>query len=226
MQCVILAAGEGTRMRPLTLERPKPLIEVAGKPLIAHVVEALPHEIDSLVIMIGYRGDMIREYCGDVFQGRPVTYITQENPKAGNADALFTARDALYDRFLVLYGDDIHGRAALKKMVNGPDAALAIRTDHPERFGVIEQNEDGTLKHIIEKPERPSSNLVNPGGFVISTDIFDCIAEKSPLGEYFLVDNINLYVKTHPMNIIEQDLWITVNYPEDIEKAEAILSGR
>ncbi len=153
----------------------------------------------------------------------PRKFLYSKNSKGGTGDALFAACDVLHDRFLVLYGDDIHGKAVLKKLVSGPDAALAIRTDHPERFGVIEQNEDGTLKRIIEKPEHPSSNLVNPGGYIISTDIFDCIAKKSHLGEYFLVDNINIYVKTHPMKIIEQDQWITVNYPKDIEKAEARL---
>ncbi len=223
MQCVILAAGEGTRMRPLTLERPKPLIEVAGKPLIQHIVSALPPEITELVIIVGYKGEMIRTYCGEVFLGLPVTYIEQLNPKGGTADALFTARPVLHDRFLVLNGDDIQGAPALQKAVDCTNAILAAYSDTPERFGVVEPSEEGTLKSIIEKPENPPSNLVNTGGFVISTEIFDCATEKSAFNEYLLTDSINLYAKAHPMKIIGQDLWIPVGYPEHIAHAEAIL---
>ncbi len=77
MQCVILAAGGGTRMRPLTLVRPKPLIIIASKPLIEHIVGALPSEIDSLIMVVCYKADMIRDYCGEIFLGRPVTYVTR-----------------------------------------------------------------------------------------------------------------------------------------------------
>ena len=224
MQCIILAAGLGIRMRPLTLEKPKPLIEIAGKPLISHIVEALPSEITELVLVVGYKGDMIREYCGDVFLGRPVTYFEQANP-GGSAEALFIAKEALRDTFLVMYADDIHGKRALKEMMRYSHAMLAARSETPERFGVVEQNADGTIKRIIEKPEHPSSDLVSTGGFVLSTDIFDCVAEKSHLGEYYLVDNVNIYAKTHPVHIVEQDLWIPIGYPEDIQKAEKILAS-
>ena len=70
MQCVILAAGEGTRMRPLTLAMPKPLVPVCGVPLIEHIVRPLPKVIDELIIVIGYKGEMIREYCGEEFMER------------------------------------------------------------------------------------------------------------------------------------------------------------
>ncbi len=223
MQCIILAAGEGTRMRPLTHERPKPLIAVAGRPLIAHVVSALPREIDEIVIVIGYKGEMIREYCGDVFLNRPVTYVTQANQKAGTADALAVARDILHDRFLVMYADDIHGAPALQKVVQHEHAMVVAYAEHPERFGVVEQHEDGTLKRIVEKPAQPLSHRISTGGFVLSTEIFDCVSEQSVLGEYILVDNINIYASRHPVVVVEQTMWIPVGYPEDIEKAEVLL---
>lgn len=213
------------RMRPLTLEKPKPLIQIADKPLLNHIVEALPSEITELVLVVGYKGDTIREYCGDTFLGKPVTYFDQPNP-GGQAEALFLAKESLRDTFLVMYADDIHGARALKELVQYPHAMLVARSETPERFGVVEQNDDGTVRRIIEKPEHPPSNLVSTGGFVLSTDIFDCVAEKSHLGEYYLVDNVNIYAQTHPVQVVEQDVWISVGYPEDIAKAEAILAAQ
>ena len=224
MQCVILAAGEGTRMRPLTETCPKPLIPVAGKPIIEHIVSALPEEITELVLVVSYKADAIKAHCGDTYCGRPVTYVMQENPKGGTGDALFAAKEVLHDRFLVMYGDDIHGAAAIKKAVQCEHAFLAAHSDTPEKFGVIELNADGTLKGIIEKPEHPPTNLVNIGGFVVTPDIFTCTAPKSHLGEYLLTDNITTYAQKYPVQVIEQELWIPIGYPADIEKAEKTLA--
>jgi len=78
MQCVILAAGKGTRLRPLTENCPKPLVEVGGKTLLDHIVGALPSSVDELIIVTGYLGEMIEAYCGTEFHGRKVTYVTQK----------------------------------------------------------------------------------------------------------------------------------------------------
>ncbi len=213
-------------MRPLTLEKPKPLIEVAGMPIIDHIVSALPEEIDELVIVVSYKAAMLRAHCGENFYGRPVTYVTQENPKAGTGDALFAARGVLRNRFLVMYGDDIHGAPAIKEAVGHEHAFLAAYSETPEKFGVIELNADGTLKRIVEKPSNPPSNLVNIGGFVLTDDIFNCTSERSAVGEYYLTDNITLYAERHPVQVIRQDHWIPIGYPEDVEKAERLLIER
>lgn len=223
MQCVILAAGEGTRMRPLTLALPKPLVPVCGKPILAHIVESLPSAVDELVIIIGYKGDMIREYCGEHFLGRPVTYVEQENPKAGTADALFQARDVLREKFLVMYGDDIHGRDALLEVIAQPHGMLTAFSPTPEKFGVLEIHADGTLSAIIEKPENPPSNLVNIGGFVLTPDIFTFQAELSVHNEYLLTDCVTAYAEKYPVTVVTQDTWIPLGNPTDIERAEEIL---
>lgn len=223
MQCVILAAGEGTRMRPLTETMPKPLLPICGKPLLAHIVEALPPMIDELIIIVGYKGDMIREYCGDTFLGRPVTFVTQVNPKAGTADALKRAEPFITGKFLVMYGDDIHGSAALAEVVAQEHGMLTAESAHPEKFGVLDIKEDGTLRSIIEKPEVPPSNLVNIGGFVLMPEIFSFEAPLTAQGEYFLTDMVTAYAAKYPVSVIRQDVWIPVGYPEDIQKAEAIL---
>lgn len=220
MQCVILAAGEGTRMRPLTLTMPKPMVPVCGVPLIEHIVRPLPPIIDELIIVTGYKGEIIREYCGTEFLGRKVTYVEQPNPKAGTADALMYARDTAKGKFLVLYADDIHGADALEEVVKKEAGMLAARSTTPEKFGVLVLHEDGTLKEIVEKPLVPPSNYVNIGGFVVTEDIFAIHTALSASGEYYLTDTVTEYAKTRPVSVVEQTLWIPVGCPEDIPKAE------
>jgi UDP-N-acetylglucosamine diphosphorylase / glucose-1-phosphate thymidylyltransferase / UDP-N-acetylgalactosamine diphosphorylase / glucosamine-1-phosphate N-acetyltransferase / galactosamine-1-phosphate N-acetyltransferase len=223
MQCVILAAGEGTRMRPLTYERPKPLIPICGKPLLEHIVAALPASVDELIIVVSYKADMVREHCGSKFLGRSVSYVTQENPKGGTADALWAVKDLITGKFLVMYGDDIHGAKALAEVVGKAHGMLAARSDTPSKFGVLDLNADGTLQAIVEKPEHPPSNFVNIGGFVLTPDIFNFPAPLSAAGEYYLTDSITAYAAKYPVSVVEQEVWIPIGYPEDIEKAEAIL---
>ena len=223
MQCVILAAGKGTRMRPLTETTPKPLIKVCGKTLLDHVVEALPAEVTELILVTNYLEDQIKDYCGNEFHGRSVQYVTQENPSGGTGAALMCAKDLIHDKFLFMYADDIHGAEALAKVTQEDHAMLAMESDTPEQFGVLTLNEDGTLKEIIEKPEKPASNLVNIGGFVITPDIFNHEATHSSSGEIYVVDMLTKYAQIHPVSVITQDFWIPIGNPEQITKAEEII---
>lgn len=223
MQCVIICAGKGTRMRPLTEKTPKPLITVCGKTILQHIVEALPSEIDELVLVVGYLKEQIEAFCGTEFLGRKVTYATQEDFAGGTGDALLCAKDLIKGKFLFMYADDIHGKEALAKVVKEESAMLGMYSKTPELFGVLEQNEDGTLKQIVEKPEHPTSNLVNIGGFVLDDSIFSYAVGASDSGEVYVTDMVNAYAQEHPIKIIEQDLWLPIGYPEHIIEAEAIL---
>lgn len=109
MQAVILAAGVGIRMRPLTETVPKPLLKVAGKPLIEYTLAALPNEIDEVIIVIGYLGEQIIKHFGESFDGKKIRYVKQKNLE-GTARALFEAREFITDRFLVLMSDDIYSK--------------------------------------------------------------------------------------------------------------------
>lgn len=219
MQAVILAAGEGKRMRPLTYEKPKPLIKVAGKSLIEHLLDALPDEIDEIIIVVGYKGAMIREYLGEVYKGIPIRYIFQWMP-AGTAHSLSIARPFLKGRFLFLYADDIHGAEALSKMVRHPLAILVARYAHPEKMGVVSVKDDGTLATIEEKPEHPKSDLVNTGPMVLDERIFEYEAPRHQNGEYFITDPVSAMAKEHPFAVIEQTLWLPVGCSDDIMRAE------
>ncbi len=208
-------------MRPLTDHTPKPLIQVCGKPLLQHVVEALPAEVDELVLVVGYLQEQIRAHCGSEYEGRKVTYVEQQNFAGGTGDALLCAKDVLQGKFLFMYADDIHGADALQEAITKDYAILATHSDTPEHFGVLLQNEDGTLQGIIEKPKDPPSHFINIGGFVLDTHIFEySVSVSEEHGELLVTDMFTQFAQDYPVEIVQQDLWIPVGRPEDIQKAE------
>ena len=219
MQCVILAAGKGSRLRPLTDECPKPLVKVCGKTLLDHIASALPSAVKELIIVIGYRGDMIREYCGDTFYGRPVTYVEQTEIN-GPAKALWLTKDLIKGRFLFMFADDIHGKDDLARAVSYSRSILATTSEVPERFGVLVRNADGTIAEMVEKPEAPASNLVATGPMVLDQHIFEFPPEAPINDEYFMPEIIMRYKEAHPIAVVEEQLWLAIGYPEDIERAE------
>lgn len=224
MQCVILAAGKGTRLRPLTDTIPKPLVKVLGKSLLDHIVESLPSSIDELIIVTGYLEEKIREHCGDTFHGRKVTYVHQEEQK-GTAHALWLCKDLLKGRFLFMFADDLHGPGDIARATSYSRSMLTFTTNTPEKFGIVVRHPDGTLAEIIEKPEHAPSNLASTGVMVLDDNIFkyDPYAIETK-GEYYLTNVLQEYARDYPMAVVEQNLWIPIGYPEDIEKAEKILS--
>lgn len=223
MQCVILAAGKGVRMQPLTHNTPKPLISVLGKPLIEHITEALPSSIESIVVITGYLGDQIQERYPDTLSGRPITYIDQKQP-TGTGDALCLAKGILSDTFLVMLGDDIHGKDALERAVQHKHCLVAATSKYPERFGVIEMTEENILTKIVEKPAHPTSNLVSTGAMVLTQDIFNHTKPHTSDIEYGIPDMLESYSPRHAVYVEIQDTWIPVGYPEDVARAESILA--
>jgi glucose-1-phosphate thymidylyltransferase len=226
MQAIIPAAGKGARMRPLTETCPKPLIKVAGKPLLEHVFDSLPEEVDEVVLIVSYLKEQIVAWGGDSFKGRRIIYREQANPAGGTGDALMCAKDVLKGKFLVLYADDIHGADALKKAVQEENSILAAYSPVPERYGAILLNENGALREILEKPEKSPTNLVSIGGFVMNDSIFKYKVPFSKTGELYLTDMFSAYAKDYTVRIVLQDLWLPVGYPQDIAIAEAILASR
>lgn len=222
MQCVILAAGKGTRLRPLTDHIPKPLVPVAGRVLLDHIVEALPSAVDEIIMVTGYLEDQIKKHCGDQYYGRKVTYVHQAEPK-GTGHALWLCRDLIKGRFLFMFADDIHGAKDLAELVSHERGMLVLQTDTPERFGIVTKHSDGTMADFIEKPEHAPSNLASTGVFVLDEHIFEFEPTVETNGEFYHTDMTREYAKQYPIAVVEQRLWIPVGYPEDIKLAEEIL---
>ncbi len=223
MQAVILAGGEGRRMRPLTEDRPKPLVVVAGKTLLEHAILALPPEIDELIIVIGYRGDQIRKFCGSRFAGRPIQYVIQKEPR-GTSDALRTALPLLKgERFLVMFADDLLDATSIRALLTRERSLLIA--EHPEarRFGVVSVRPDGTLESIIEKPEHPASNLISTGVAVLDRNIFKYEPEPHSNGEFYYTVELNKMLKEYPVYAVKTNRWFPLATPEDIPKAEQFI---
>ncbi len=226
MDALILAAGEGTRMRPLTLERPKPFIEICGHPLVEHIVHALPNCIERIIMVVGYKEEMIRAYCGDHFCGHPVVYVTQHIPK-GTADAMILARPFLSaGKFLIVLGDSLLDKDSLTRMISHDLAVLAHPHEHPERFGVIETSSEGILTAFNEKPEHPKTNLVSTGAMVLDERIFNYEAGVGAKGETYIPTMVAAMARDYPVKVETASFWMDVGYPEDIPKATEALRAR
>ena len=225
MQCVILAAGKGARLRPLTNTIPKPLVEAGGKPLLDHIGASLPGSVDELIIVVGYLGDRIRTHCGSRFYGRPVTYIHQAEQN-GTATALWLCCDLIKNRFLFMFADDLHGKDDLARAVSYNRSLLVATVEDTEKFGIVVRKPDGTLDQIVEKPKHAPSNCASTGAMVLDKDIFKYQPKQMINGEYYLTEVIERYSKDYPIAVVEQNTWIPIASLEDLNHADQLLASQ
>lgn len=225
MKAIILAAGEGIRMRPLTLIKPKPLVMVAGKTLLHHVVEAFPETITELILVIGYLGKQIKQHCGDEFLRRKITYITQEK-KEGTFRALELCKPHLIpnESFCVLYADDLVDKKTIEDCIAHKFSIAVQETEKPERFGVVSLNEDGSILEIVEKPEKPTSNLIITSVSVLAPEIFNYTPLPHKNGEFYLSSAISGLAKEHKVMAVQANFWLPIGTPKDLKRAEKIIS--
>lgn len=227
MRAVILAAGEGTRMRPLTYTKPKVMLPIANKPILEHLIAELARVgIKDIVLVVGYKDEIVRGYFGDGGDfGVSIEYVSQRK-QLGTADALRSAIHLIDDDFIMLNGDNIVGCDDIKKIADSDGMAMGVvRVENPQDFGVVEV-ENGKVKRIIEKPERPPSNLINAGVYRFDSDIVEFL-ERTPLskrGEYEITDTIQLAINSGiEFKAVEMDTWIDVGYPWDLLKANEFM---
>ena len=234
MKALVLAAGEGTRLRPLTSNIPKPLIVVAGKPFLSHVFHALSSAgVRDIVLLVGWKANRIKEYYGDGSrEGVKIHYLEQKE-RMGTAHAIGVAEHAMTESFMCVNGDVVISESDVREMLaihekKRSTVLGAVTVKDPRRFGVIELSE-GKLKRIIEKPQLPPTDLINAGIFVFNLEIFKEIrqTEKSPRGEYEITDTLNLMAKSEDVLVhkLKGD-WIDVGRPWDLLKANEILMSR
>lgn len=225
MKAIVLAAGEAKRMRPLTNHTPKALLKVGNKTLLEHIVSRLPAEINEIVLVVGYLGEQITDYCGDNFLGRKIQYVVQKK-SLGTFHALKFCEALIKpgEKFLLMYADDIHGQIGIEKCLKFDCALLIKAVADPREFGVVVLNSDQSVAEIIEKPAQPPTNLVSTGVLLLDDKIFKYEVPQRPNGEYCLVDAVAQMIKDgQKVFAVESTLWIPIGYPEDLIKAEKIL---
>ena len=188
MKAVIMAGGEGTRLRPLTANCPKPMLPVANVPMMEHIVNLLrSHGITDIVVTVSYLANQIRNYFGDGSEfGVSISYATEEYP-LGTAGSVRNAAHHLDERFLVISGDVLTD-IDLEKLIefhvdHGALATIGlVAVENPLDFGIVITREDGSIERFLEKPTwgQVFSDTINTGIFVLEPRIFDFIATDGP----------------------------------------------
>lgn len=227
MQCIILAAGNSTRLYPLTLTKPKPLLKVAGKTILEHNLTQLKGLADEVIIVIGYKEEMIKNYTGSNFGKIKISYI-EEKERLGTAHALGMAEGKVKGNFIVMYGDDLYGASDIKNCLKHKNCVLAKKVEDPSRFGVL-LLENGKVKKIVEKPKEFVSDLANTGLYVLSEEIFATIknVQKSSRNEFELTDAISELSGKTEVNYEEvKDFWHAVSYPWNLLEANEYFLGK
>jgi bifunctional UDP-N-acetylglucosamine pyrophosphorylase/glucosamine-1-phosphate N-acetyltransferase len=227
VKAVILAAGEGIRMHPLTYTRPKVMLPIANKPILEHLIlEIKKTGIEEFIFVVGYRQDAVRDYFGNGQSwGVNIDYVTQRN-QLGTAHAIKITRELVDGRFLVVNGDMLVKEQDLKRMMAREDFTLSlIEVKYQQDMGVVEIDGERVV-HIWEKLPIPPSNLVNAGIYVLTPDIFPAISDtsRSPRGEYEITDSLQLLIdQGHRLGYEKVEYWLNIGYPWELLVANGSL---
>lgn len=235
MKAVILAAGEGKRMGPLTQTQPKAMLPIANKPILEHVLlSAYNSGIREYIFVVGYHSEKIKEYFGDGSKfGVRMEYLSQEK-QLGTAHAIGKVQGKVKERFLILNGDIIVEAGSIKKLIasqeEGVIAAFRLGRNYqkPKDFGIIEVNNE-RVSRVLEKPTNPPSDLANAGLYVFGSSIFDAIHSTpiSPRGEYEITDSIQLLInKGKRIGYVVLDSWLDIGYPWNLLDANEIILSK
>jgi len=238
LKAIILSAGEGSRMRPLTLTKPKTMLPVAGKPIIQYNIESLrDNGITDILLIVRYKEEIVRNYFEDGSDfGVNISYKTQKD-FLGTANAISYGEDFIDDSIIVLNGDIILDDEIIHEIIKkynylSPDTLMLLtEVEDPSAFGVVEI-ENGNIKNIVEKPKREEapSNLVNAGIYIFNKDIFDKIRETeiSERGEYEITDSVSLQIEDNKTVIGHKTSkdWIDVGRPWELIEVNEELIGK
>ncbi|MFD1642476.1 bifunctional sugar-1-phosphate nucleotidylyltransferase/acetyltransferase [Halohasta litorea] len=220
MQTVVLAAGEGTRMRPLTAAQPKPMLPVAGKPLLEHTLDrAVEAGADRLIVVVGYESDRVQDHFGSHHGGVDLEYAVQEQQR-GTADAVSAAAPLLDDEaFVVLNGDALYDPASLETLYSNGPAVGSYRVDNPSAYGVLQlaDDDDTRITGVVEKPATPESNLINTGAYVFPAAAQELLGvETSERGELELTDVLEAVCNQFSVTAVPFDRWLDVGRPWEL----------
>lgn len=221
MQAVILAAGKGTRLRPITYDVPKPMIKISGKNMMERNIEQLPEEVEELIFVVNYLSSQIVNYFGDNFASKKVKYVKQEK-MLGTGDALSSCQNFLRDKFLVMNGDDIYKKEDIERCMKHDNCILTKEQKNKFSGGRITLDQNGNLCDIVEGTHE-KGGLANTALYVLTKDFFNY--ELVPLfnkNEYGLPQTIIKMAKDFPIKIEKANFWLQVNDISDLKKARRI----
>lgn len=214
MKCVVLAAGEGKRMHPLTYTRPKVMLPIANKPILEwNLINAIAIGIKEYIFVVSYKSEMVRNYFGNGEKWNVnIEYINQ-GPPLGTAHAIGTVERFVND-FIVMSGDTIFGKEDLKNIVNNKSSMGLVEVENASEYGIVELK-GKKIEKIYEKMDEPFSNIINAGVYHFDKKIFNFISKtkKSARGEYEITDSINMLVNDLSLDGIFLNEWRDVVYP-------------
>jgi bifunctional UDP-N-acetylglucosamine pyrophosphorylase/glucosamine-1-phosphate N-acetyltransferase len=222
MDAIILAAGLGTRLRPHTLQTPKPLLSVQGQPILDWTLGALPKQVERVLVVVHYLGEQVEAYLRRQKHFAHWQIVRQETPR-GTGDALLACREHLRsERFLALNGDDLFGAADLAKLASCSAGVLCHPVDEPRRFGIAFRKPDGTLDRLVEKPDLEGRFLANTGAYVFPRSVFDIPLTLSPRGEYEVTQYVSELAKQQAVQVIEARFWLPIGTVEVWQAAQTM----
>lgn len=221
---VVLAAGEGDRLRPLTKHRPKPMLPAARRPILEHVFDQLIEAgIEEIVVVVGYRRQRVQSHFGATYRNVPLTYVSQQN-QLGTGHALLTAKPSVAGACIVINGDQIVDSRIVRDVVDTHDsdaaASLALLHRPVAGYGGV-LTENGLVTEIVEDPRDygERSYTLNAGVYVLESAAFDAIRDAKPhAGEHSIVDGvIELIDRDAIVNgVVTEGLWADATYPWDL----------
>jgi len=228
VRAIIPVAGYGTRLRPHTHTQPKALMHVAGKPILAHIIDELAGAgVDEIVLVVGHLGEKIEAYARERYGHLRLHFVVQEEP-LGNGHAVYVAREHLDGSpVLVIFGDTII-KGDLPALLGSRESLAGVKeVEDPRRLGVVELDSQGHITRFIEKPLRPATNLALIGVYHIRNSralgaALDRLIreDRRARGEFWLADGLQLMVEAgERMRIFPMEHWY------DCGTAEALLQA-
>ena len=223
IKAVIMAAGKSTRTYPLTVTKPKPLLKIANKTLLEHQVKALSGLVNEIIIVIGYKQEMIKEFVEIIlkkkYQSLTFTFIEQKE-QLGTGHVLTILEDKISDvdeKFLIINGDDIFVKEDFEALLKEESGFLVYNVDDVTPYGAVIADTKNNFISIHEKPSKPKSGLVNCGAYLFTRDVFKFKNEvkKSPRGEYEIVDFLVLLAKSKKVNVLKvvrASAWFPISF--------------
>ena len=226
MDGIILAGGLGTRMRPLTLNTPKPLLKLIDRPILAWSLLSLRGIVERVIIVVHYLKQQIAEYMTRQSIFDEYALVVQEPTPLGTGHALQCCRDALRSRdFLVINGDDLFGKDGLRQLSRHDFGILAAPRMDYHRYGVIIQNDSGGFHAIDEKPppgKYPAPAPCSIGAYKLTTAVFKHQLEPSARGEYELTDYVTAVAAEREVAVVESTFWLPIGDPAALEAAQKL----